>query len=200
MTFPPQQPSSESERADQVANPGYPAPPGGPTGFVPPGRAAVDPSQHSGTAAPGTTPPQDTAQVPALGPLPDVPGEPAPVPQFGDGSPAPRRNRAVMVLAITTVLLFILSATMTGLYMSKSSDLHAANRDIKDLKIALNDSREALRDNKGKLKDSEAANRALSRCVDEVNKMINKIDRDGRADADKAFDACERARPYIADD
>lgn len=105
-----------------------------------------------------------------------------------------------MVLAITTALFFILSATMTGLYLSKGSDLDAANRDIKDLRIALKDSREALRDNKAELRNSEAANRALSRCVDEVTKMIDKVERNGRADARKAFDACDRARPYIADD
>ncbi|MGH3663885.1 MAG: hypothetical protein ACRDT8_05910 [Micromonosporaceae bacterium] len=129
--------------------------------------------------------------------FPQQPGEMVSIP-LRDSTPAPApRRRWTLVLAITTALFFILSATMTGLYFAKRAELDAAHSDIKDLRVTLKDSREALKANKADLKDAEKVKRVLARCVDEASEMFDTLDRTGEATTKSAREACGRAELYL---
>ena len=189
-------PASAADAAGTAAPPHLAGPPGAPNPASPPGTppttgppdSVPQPVPDYGPALP---PPYATQQFP-VAPFPPYGVVPAPA--------APSRNRTVVILAVTTALFFILSATMTGLYLSTSADLDTARGDIRDLEKSLDDSKEALRRNKADLKDSRTENEVLAECVAEVKKVFDSLDRTGEASGDlvgAAERACDRAERYL---
>ncbi|QLD28454.1 hypothetical protein HXZ27_09400 [Micromonospora carbonacea subsp. aurantiaca] len=170
---------------------------------------------------PGTVPPHGQPGAPAsYGP----PGAPPPY-----GAPTPgagRGRRKVLVLAVVAGLLFVLGGVMTGLYVTKSSELDrtekrltgqvserdgtiAANKtEIEKLKTDLQAVREKLSNTEQDLtgtrndRDEQARQKkVIATCLDKLTSALTAAAANNKAAYDKATEGmnkvCDEAENYL---
>ncbi|MGV9212001.1 hypothetical protein ACTFTM_09075 [Micromonospora sp. RB23] len=127
--------------APQQYAPGQPMPPQ----QYAPGQAAPQYAAGQTSAYPASAPPyagQPMSAPPVSGPAYGQPMSAPPVsgPAYGQpmsgppgmppygAAPAPRRGRAVLVLALVATLLFLVSGVMTGLFVTKNNELNRTEK------------------------------------------------------------------------
>src|SRR6185503_13870184 len=109
-----------------------------------PGQAAPQYGAPQTSAYPASAPPygQPMSAPPVSGPAYGQPMSAPPVsgPAYGQpmsgppgmtpygAAPAPRRGRAVLVLALVAALLFVVSGVMTGLFVTKNNELNRTEK------------------------------------------------------------------------
>ncbi|MET8278173.1 hypothetical protein [Micromonospora sp. NPDC005174] len=154
VRYPAGQPAPQQYAPGQPT-PGQPTPgqptPGQPTPGQPtppqqyaPGQAAPPYGAPQTSAYPASAPPygQPMSAPPVSGPAYGQPMSAPPVsgPAYGQpmsgppgmtpygAAPAPRRGRAVLVLALVAALLFVVSGVMTGLFVTKNNELNRTEK------------------------------------------------------------------------
>ncbi|MFF5052634.1 hypothetical protein ACFY1S_05530 [Micromonospora sp. NPDC000663] len=120
--------------APQYPTPQYGAPQAAPGQHsAPPAQYGAPPAQHSAPPAPSGYPasaPPYAGQVsgpPVSGPAYGQPmSAPPAMPPYGP--PKAGRSRTVLVLAVVAALLFVVSGVMTGLFVTKNSELNRTEK------------------------------------------------------------------------
>ncbi|MFC0508721.1 hypothetical protein [Micromonospora costi] len=210
---------------------GYATPASAPpaAGYAAP--ASVPPA--AAYAAPASVPPyvgvdQPMSVPPVSGPVYGAPmsAPPGSVPPYGPPAPAAGRGRAVLVLALVAGLLFVLGGVMTGLYVTKSSELDrterrltaqvgerdgtiAANaREIEKLKVDLQTVRDKLSDTEQDLtgtrndRDEQARQKkVIANCLDKLTTALGAAAAGNKGEYDKAMSGldkvCDEAENYL---
>ncbi|EEP74170.1 hypothetical protein MCAG_04497 [Micromonospora sp. ATCC 39149] len=236
-----QQPQSAPPYAPPASTPPVSAPPvPGGAGYLPSAPAFGQPMSVpplSGPAPgqpmsgpPGATPPYGPpGATPPYGPPGATPpyGPPGATPPYGPpASAAAPGRRSVLVLAVVAGLLFVLGGVMTGLYLTKSSELDrtekrltgqvserdgtiAANKsEIEKLKADLQGVRDKLSETEQDLtgtrndRDEQARQKkVIATCLDKLTSALTAAAANNKAAYDKATQGmdkvCDEAEDYL---
>ena len=125
MSYPPNPPEGYPSAGAPQPGQGEPAAPYQPTPYQPP-QYTQPPQQPSG--------PPTMSGPPAMDPMSGPPGYLPPysgIPDYGQAAPKPKRGAIVPILAALTVLFFLATAVLTGLYITKNG---AFDKKVADLK------------------------------------------------------------------
>jgi hypothetical protein len=199
-----------------------PAPPV-PGQYVP---GSAPPVSGPGYGPPMSAPPMSAPPVSGPGYGPPMSAPPGSAPPWAPPAAGPGKGRSTLVLAVVAGLLFVLGGVMTGLYITKNSELNrtekkltaqvserdgtiAANKqEIDKLKGELQTVRDKLADTEQDLtgtkndRDEQARQKkVIATCLDKLSTAIKAAAAGNKAAFDKAnkgLDAvCDEAENYL---
>ncbi|MEV4810299.1 hypothetical protein [Micromonospora avicenniae] len=242
----PQQPAPYG--AGQPTQPMPPVQPGAPTQPIPaqaaPAQPFSAPPATGGYASPAGVPPyagqvsappvsgpgvdQPMSAPPVAGPYYGAPmsAPPGSMPPYGQPAPVARKGRAVLVLALVAGLLFVLGGVMTGLYVTKNSELDRTERrlsaqvserdgtiaanaqEIQKLRTDLQGVQDKLADTEQDLtgtrndRDEQARQKkVIASCLDKLTTALAAASAGNKSAYDKAMSGldkvCDEAENYL---
>ncbi|MFI7518160.1 hypothetical protein [Micromonospora globbae] len=196
-----------------------------PAGHVSPASVPPYVGPVSGPPVPGVDQPMS---VPPAGAYPGAPmsAPPGAVPPYGPAGATGGRGRTVLILAVVAGLFFVLGGVMTGLYLTKSSELDrterrltaqvserdgtiAANaKEIDKLKTDLQTVRDRLADTEQDLtgtrndRDEQARQKkVIANCLDKLTTALGAAAAGDKGAYDKAMQGldkvCDEAENYL---
>ncbi|MEU5561649.1 hypothetical protein [Micromonospora musae] len=220
----PQQPTPYG--AGQPTQPMPPAQPGAPTQPFPAQPFSAPPFSAPPVSGPAADQPMSVP--PVSGPYYGAPMSAPPgfMPPYGPSAPGAGKGRAVLILALVAGLFFVLGGVMTGLYVTKNSELDKTERrlsaqvserdgtiaanaqEIQKLKTDLQGVQDKLADTEQDLtgtrndRDEQARQKkVIASCLDKLTTALAASAADDRSAYEKATSGldkvCDEAENYL---